>query len=78
MQIYKNGMIFKIERINNETDKQLINRGWFIVNQNIKDENEYNKIIKYSKIWYYYHYYGCEYNMDIMENLNSMIKNTSK
>jgi len=40
MEISKNGYTFYIERLEIETDKQLIQRSWFIVNQLNDIENE--------------------------------------
>ncbi|SVA69254.1 uncharacterized protein METZ01_LOCUS122108, partial [marine metagenome] len=56
MEISKNGYTFYIERLEIETDKQLIQRSWFIVNQlnDIENENlvkDFEKAVRLSRIW---------------------------
>ena len=48
MEISKNGYSFFIEKIETETDKELIQRSWFIVNQlDELDSENYKKKFEY-------------------------------
>ena len=72
MEISKNGYTFYIDKLQTETDKQLIQRSWFIVNQlnDINDENfteKLNKSVRLSRIWHNIKNLKCKYINEIME-----------
>jgi hypothetical protein len=80
MEISKNGYTFYIERLEIETDKQLIQRSWFIVNQlnEIDNENlakDFEKAVRLSRIWHNIKNLKCEYHTQIMDIIaNKQIK----
>ncbi len=76
MEISKNGYTFYIDRLETETDKQLIQRSWFIVNQlnEIDDENleeNFNKAVRLSRIWHNIKNLNCKYNDNIMDIISN-------
>ena len=82
MEISKNGYVFYIKRYGIETDKELIQRSWFIMNglSNImmNDDNiekEFKKIEKTSYICHNINNLKCKYSDDIIEYFLSIITN---
>ena len=81
MEISKNGYIFYIKRYGIETDKELIQRSWFIMNglSNIINDNnidkEFKKIEKISYMWHNMNNLKCKYSDDITENILSILTN---
>lgn len=75
MEISKNGYTFYIDKLETETDKQLIQRSWFIVNQlNEIDENleeNFNKAVRLSRIWHNIKNLNCKYNDKIMDIISN-------
>jgi hypothetical protein len=78
MSLYeKNGIIYLIEMDDNEELEHYYERCNFIANQQIQDDNEYNKAITYSRIYINYKYYECLYNDNVMAQLKKMMINLS-
>ena len=81
MEISKNGYVFYVKRYGIETDKELIQRSWFIMNglsNSINDNNidkEFKKIEKISYIWHNMNNLKCKYPDDIIEDVISIITN---
>jgi hypothetical protein len=76
MEISKNGYSFYIERLEIETDKQLIQRSWFIVNQlnDIENENltkDLEKAVRLSRIWHNIRNLKCKYHNQIMNTIDN-------
>ena len=74
MEISKNGYSFFIGRMNIETDKELIQRSWFIVNQlnDMDDENfvlKFKKAEKLSRLWHNIKNLQCKYHPNIMDEI---------
>ena len=82
MDIYKNGYTYHIKRYGDiETDKQLIERAWFIVNYlhgnpsigGLEQTNEeitetqFENAVQKSKIWHNTKVLKCKYNIDGVE-----------
>ena len=69
------------ECVKEYTDKELIQRSWFIMNglSNIINDNnidkEFKKIEKISYIWHNMNNLKCKYSDDITENILSILTN---
>lgn len=79
MNIYKNGFTYYIERYGpTETDKQLIERSWFIVNYLHNEVSEsitelkFEEAIQKSKIWHNMKVLKCKYDLKIMNEINDI------
>jgi len=75
MEISKNGYTFFIEKIETETDKQLIQRSWFIVNQmeEIDCDNfktKFEEAVRLSRLWHNIKNLHCTYIVPIMNNIS--------
>jgi hypothetical protein len=75
MEISKNGFSFFIEKLETETDKQLIERSWFIVNQlddldstNLK--KKFENAVKESRLWSNIRNLNCKYIESIMNRIS--------
>ena len=66
----KNGYYYIMEKDDDESSEDFIERGNFIVAQKSKEIKELEKINTYSKIWINYKKSGCEYTKEIMNQLN--------
>jgi len=71
----KDGYYYIMEKDDDESYEDFIERGNFIVSQKSKDIKELEKINTYSKIWINYKKLGCEYTREIMNQLNIYEKN---
>ena len=75
MEISKNGYSFFIDRMNIETDKELIQRSWFIVNQ-LNDMDDGNFVLKFqkaeklSRLWHNIKNLQCKYHKSYFYKLN--------
>ena len=73
MNISKSGKFYYIKRNMVETNKQLINRAWFVVNglhlenNQVKTKEEIKEMEKKSRIWMNGNVFGCKYSYE-MEN----------
>jgi len=81
MDIYKNGFTYHIERYGpTETDKQLIERGWFIVNylhnepttELLVSELKFEEAVQKSKIWHNMKVLKCKYTSKIMNEIKEI------
>ena len=75
MEISKNGYSFFIEKAETETDKELIQRSWFIVNQleDLDSENYKKKFqyaVKESRIWANIKNLKCNYIEPVMNRIS--------
>ena len=61
MEIHVNGKSYIIEPLEQETDKVLASRIWFIIKQNPENEVDFLEAERLSIIWYYSYYYKCRY-----------------
>jgi hypothetical protein len=76
MSVFRKGnKIYIVHKDVLETYEHFIDRGNFIASQNIDpmEEEEYEKVVLYSKIYVNNKYLGCEYHNQIMKELNRMI-----
>lgn len=71
----KDEYYYIMEKDDDESYEDFIERGNFIVSQKSKDIKELEKINTYSKIWINYKKLGCEYTREIMNQLNIYEKN---
>ncbi len=84
MEIYKNGYSYYIERYGIETDKELIERSWFIVNQ-LHNENSVNNehvsdsvfenAVKNSILMHNMKVLKCKYTEENTIKITELIKN---
>lgn len=78
MQINKSGKLYYIERQEVETDKQLIERSWFIVNglhldnNNNKDTEEIAEMEKYSRLSFNTNVLQCNYPEHIEKKIKDI------
>ena len=75
MEISKNGFSFFIEKLETETDKQLIERSWFIVNQlddldSINLKKKFENAVKESRLWSNIRNLNCKYIESIMNKIS--------
>lgn len=71
----KNNLICLIEQNNHEPLEHFLERCNFITSQPIKNNNDYNKAILYSRLYINHKYLKCTYNDDVMSELNKMKSN---
>lgn len=69
MEICFNGKMFLINRLERETDQQLISRSWWIMHN--LQENNYKEIVLLSKYWHNICYKKCKYSKEIMDKINN-------
>lgn len=75
MSLYhKNKTICIIAQNKNEPTEHFIDRCNFITSQKINNDNDYNRIITYSKVYTNTKYLGCSYDNITTKTLNEMIK----
>lgn len=78
MQINKSGKLYLIERHEIETDKQLIERSWFIVNglhlenNNTKSSEEIKEVEKYSRLSFNTNVLQCKYSDHIEKKIKDI------
>ena len=70
----KDAYYYIMEKEDDESYEDFIERGIFIVSQKSKDVNEIEKINTYSKIWINYKKLGCIYTKEIMNIINNYEK----
>lgn len=68
----KDDYICIVNRDMNEPIEQFIERGIFISRQKAKTDQEYDKIIKYSRIYINVKFYKCGYSTEIMNELDRL------
>lgn len=68
MEISYNGKMYNIQRLNLETDDQLINRSWWIMH-NMTDD--YEETLLLSKYWHNIYYKKCGYSKEIMNRISN-------
>jgi len=68
MEISYNGKIYSIDRMERETDQQLISRSWWIMH-NLENLNSYDDAILLSKYWHNVFYKNCKYSQSIMDKI---------
>jgi hypothetical protein len=74
--IFKKGnIVCLVEKDIYESFEKFNERGWFIVNQVIKSNLNYNEIVRLSKIWANIKYDGCVYNSSLMNRISELEKN---
>ena len=56
MEIQVSGKSYIINPLENETDRILSTRGWFIIKQDPKNDIDFQEAEKWSIIWYYMKY----------------------
>ena len=69
----KNNKIYIVHKDELEPYEHFIERGNFIASQEPQDEEQYNYIVSYSRIYINNKYLGCEYQDQIMKELNKML-----
>lgn len=73
MSIFRKGSVIVIvDKNENEPMEQFIERGNFIVKQNPRNDSEYEKYVLFSRIYMNIKYLGCEYDPNIMKEINVM------
>ena len=73
MEISYNGKIYSIERLNLETDQQLITRSWWIMH-NISSNDNYEELVLLSKYWHNIFFKKCGYSKEIMDRISLDLK----
>lgn len=74
MDITYKGIKYFVERNEMENDSSLFNRTMFVVKQQPRTDQEYDKNIKYSNIWVNKTFLGCQYS----EKIENIISNKEK
>ena len=64
-----------INKDENEGIDSLTDRGWFIVSQKPKKDEELKNLQKYSKLWFNINNLKCKYDSEIHFKINDMEKN---
>ena len=78
MNINKCGKFYLIEQTETETTKQLIERGWFVVNNlHLEDsvrktKEEMKKVEKNSRIWFNMNVLKCNYNRELEKKIRDI------
>lgn len=75
MEICVNGKSYIVNKIENETDKLLASRIWFIIKQNPTNEIDFLEAEKNSIVWYYMKYYNCIYEHNLQNKINKLVEN---
>lgn len=74
----KNNLICLIDQGVHETNEHFIERCNFITSQPIKNDNDYQKAVLYSRIYINHKYLKCGYENDVMSELDKMKVNLQK
>ncbi len=69
----KNGLVILLEKDIGEPEEHFIERGLFVVSQKPKNIDEYNKVVRFSRIFRNVKYNNCEYCKKIMIELEEMM-----
>ena len=72
MEIQVNGKAYFVSNLEQETNKVLSSRLWFIIKQNPQNDIEFQEAEKWSIIWYYMTYYKCQYLPEIEQKVLKM------
>lgn len=73
MEFSYNGYSYFIEKYENESEIYYYKRCWLITKNNPKNDEEYQKIDKMSRLWININYLGCQYNDDVMKQVHKLI-----
>lgn len=75
MWFEKNGISINIKQKENENLEEFSIRGWFVVSQKPKNNDELKEAIKYSELYIYYKLYGNIFNKEVNKKILKMEKN---
>lgn len=67
------GYTYLVERLDYETNSNLVSRSWFTAKQKPKTQDEFNKNLKIAKLYTNQKYLGCKYNLKITNIINNKI-----
>ena len=65
MEININGFSYYFENDEKLDEKEFINRCWYIAKNNPSNPDNYEKLKKYSRIWYNMNVLKCRYSPEI-------------
>lgn len=71
---HKNKMICVVNKNKYEPFDHYYQRCNFVTSQIINDQEDYDKVITYSQIFINHKYLGCEYDKNVMNTLDEMIR----
>ena len=76
MEFKKNGISILLKKDENEPYDMFVGRGWFIVSQRNSDLfNNFNEVVKLSKIWANTKFKKCKYNNYLNKKVKMLEKN---
>lgn len=75
MEIHVNGRSYLVKPLEQETEKVLSTRLWFIIKQNPESDIDFQEAEKWSILWYYMTYYKCRYGSQLEARVNELAKN---
>ena len=73
--VIKNGFTCTVQRDKHEPYEIYAERCWFVASQKISNDDEYENVVKFSKIWANHKRYGCSYSDEIMQTIHQMEQN---
>lgn len=74
MEIHVNGRSYIVKSLEEETDKILSSRIWFIIKQNPETDIDFEEAQRWSVFWYYMTYYKCRYSREIEDHVHNLEK----
>ena len=72
MEFSKNGLSIILNKDLSESDEIFYNRGLFIISQ--PKLNNFQELVKLSKVWSNYKYKGCSYSYSLNKQIKDMEK----
>ena len=72
MEFSKNGLSIILNKDLGESDEIFFNRGLFIISQ--PKLNNFQELVKLSKVWSNYKYKGCSYSYSLNKQIKDMEK----
>lgn len=67
------GYTYLVEKLDHETNNNLVSRALFTAKQQPKTQEEFNKNLKIAKLYTNQKYLGCKYNNKITDIINNKI-----
>ena len=74
LEIQVNGRSYQVQPLEHETDKVLSSILWFIIKQNPENDIDFQEAEKWSIVWYYMHYFNCQYPKEVEDKVTEMSK----
>ena len=73
MLLQYEGYTYIVNKLDNETDNNLVSRTWFTVKQKPKNQENFIKELKIAKLYSNQKYLNCKYNNKITSIINEKI-----